>query len=268
MAVPKVSLEKVTASVTLPLPSGAGLRVKKNQKVEEGEVIAQRKASSRAKKYHLNKLISVPAKKTIKCLVKELGQSVKQGELVAQKKTILGKKERFIAPFNGVLDSLTEEGILIIKKEISEKTIKSPFAGVISEASKSSVKLTFAALEIKGSWGAGNKATGFLTLIEGEESDLFSLDGTCEQQIISLQGKLSRGLSYKAVSLGAVGFIVGGLLESSLEKEIKEDVDALPVVVLGEGGKINQEIWGELRKANGKMALIDGQQKRLLIYQS
>lgn len=267
MAAQKVSLEKVTASMTLPIPSGLRLLVKKNQKVKEGEIIAKRKASSQTKSYHLSKLISVSPKKVINYLEKKLGQKVKQGELVAQKKGLLGRSEKFIAPINGILDSLTEDGILRIKKELAEEEIKAPFTGRVSAVTSNSVSFSFAAVEIKGSWGGGKKTTGYLMVIEGEDYDLFSLNRTCQEQIIVLRGKLPKGLWYKAISLGAVGFIAGGLADKSLEKEIEEGDDSLPVVVLGLDGKISQEIWGELKKVNGKMALIDGQERRLLVPQ-
>lgn len=264
-AAQKVNLEKVTASMTLPFPSGIKLQVKKGQKVKEGQIIGQRKASFRTKSYHLSKLIDVSPKKAIKYLEKKLGQTIKQGELVAQKKSLFGKTNRFVAPLDGILDSLSEEGILRIRKEIPEKEVKAPFSGIVSVVSSGSVSLSFAALEIKGNWGKGNKTTGFLMIIKEEDYDLFSLNGTCQEQIVVLKGKLPKGLWYKAVSLGAVGFVVGGLTEKFLQKEIEEGDNSLPTVILGEGDKINQEIWEELKKVNGRMALIDGQQKRLLI---
>lgn len=265
MAAQKVSLEKVTASMTLPIPSGVRLQVKKDQKVKEGQIIAKRKASSQTKSYHLSKLIGVSPKKALKFLEKKLGQKVKQGELVAQKKSFLGKSEKFIAPLNGILDSLTEDGILRIKKELAEEEIKAPFTGRVSATTPNSVSFSFAAMEIKGNWGGGKKATGYLMVIEGEDYDLFSLDGTCQEQIVVLRGKLPKGLWHKAISLGAVGFIAGSLADKSLQKEIEEEDDSLPVVVLGLDDKISQEIWGELKKANGQMAFIDGEEKRLLI---
>lgn len=265
MAAQKISLEKVTASITLPLPSGVKLTVKKEDKVKEGQVIARRKTSSQVKSYHLSKLIDASPKKTINCLVVKIGDRVKEGDLVAEKKGMLGKGERFVAPIDGVLDSLSEEGILKIKKEIAEKEVKAPFSGRVTAASSSSVSLSFASTEIKGSWGSGNKATGYLTVIEGEKDDLFCLDGTCQDQVIALQGELSKGLWYKATSLKAEGFVVGGLKGEFLIKEIEEDEEAIPVVILGIDGKINQEIWGELKKAKGKTVLIDGHQKQLLI---
>ncbi|NIT03327.1 hypothetical protein GTO10_00035 [Candidatus Saccharibacteria bacterium] len=177
----------------------------------------------------------------------------------------MGKKERFVAPIDGVLDSLSEEGILRIKKEIAGKEIKAPFGGRVDAASSGSVGLAFASAEMKGSWGSGNKATGYLIVIEKEEGDLFSLDGTCEEQIVALPGELTKGLWYKAISLGAAGFIAGDLKSKPLLKEIEEDSEAVPVIILGIDGRISQEFWAELKKAKGKMVLIDGQQKRVLI---
>lgn len=251
--------------MTLSLPVGSKLKVKKNEKVQEGQVIAQRKAFSQTKNYHLSKLIRVSPKKAIKFLVKKLGEEVEEGELVAQKRSFFGKSEKFNAPIGGILDSLTEEGVLRIKKEIPEEEIKAPFAGRVTKVSPDSFSLSFASLEIGGREGSGGKATGYLKILEGEKQDLFSLDGSCREQVITIQGKLSKGLRYKAASLGVAGFIVGDLAEELLSKERGEGT--LPVVILGENGKINQEIWKELRKNQGKMILLEGREKRILIPQ-
>lgn len=263
MTAPKVSLEKVATSMTLTLPAGVNLKVKEGQKIKEGQVIAQRKASSQIKSYHLNKLLGISPKKTIKSLVKKIGEKVKEGEVIAKKDSFLGKSEVFTAPLEGILDSLTEDGLLKIRKEISLKEIKAPFAGRVKMASSDSVSLSFAALEIKGSWGVGNKKTGYLKVIE-EDGDLFSLDEACREQIIVFREKLTKGAWYKATSLGAIGLVANGLVDKSLEKMIEED-NSIAVLIFDGDEQIFQEIWQELKKADGKMALIDGEQKRLLV---
>lgn len=265
MTAQKVNLENVTASITLPLPPGAELKVDKNQKVEEGQIVAFRKACYQIKNYHLAKLLDVPPKQTINFLTKKLGEEVKEGDLIAQKKSFLGKSEKFIAPISGVLDSINEEGVLRIKKEIAEEEIKAPFAGIVTDSSSNSLSLTFAAIEIKGNWGRGKKVTGCLSFIEGEELDLFSLDGAYEKQLIAIKGNLSKGLWYKAISLGATGVIAGDVKEEFLIKEIEKEDSLLPVVLLEKDDKIEKEIWEELKKANGRMILIDGEQKQILI---
>jgi hypothetical protein len=265
MTAQKVSWEKVTASLKLPLFSGAKLKVKKGELVKEGEIIAQQKASPQTKKYHLDKLLGVSPAKVMPLLVKAIGESVKEEEVVAEKKGLLGKKEKFIAPINGVLDSLSDEGVLAIRPEIEEKKIEAPFKSRVKELTSNSVTLVFASIEIKGSWGAGNKAQGFLTVLQEEKEDLLSLDGTaCREQILGFQGELSRGWWFKGISLGAKGFLAGGL-DRSLIKEIEEEEENIPVVILGLDGKIEAGVWSELKKSQGKRILIDGLEKRVLI---
>ena len=65
--------------------------------------------------FNLAKNLGVPPKKVVKLMVKSLGELVKKGEVIAVQKTAF-KKKTFLAPVAGVLDSLTEEGILKIKK--------------------------------------------------------------------------------------------------------------------------------------------------------
>lgn len=211
------------------------------------------------KEYDLGQILQVKPQKAIKYLVKGLGQKVKRGELIASKKGFL-KKRNFFAPIEGILDSLTEEGILRIKAPTKKKVkAKSPFPKQAGE--------------IKGNWGKGGQALGELFCLE-EKAALFNLKGKHQDQILALAGKLNRGLWHKAKGVGVKGIICGELPDEEFAKEIEKEVllvgreeksIALPLVVLGEKGKIPENVWQVLKKNQGKKVFIEGDNNRVLI---
>lgn len=217
------------------------------------------KAKPTVKEYDLTGILQVPPKKTIKFLVKSLGQKVKRGELVAEKKGLL-KKRRFFTPVEGILESLTEEGILRIKIPTKKKVkTKPPFPEQ--------------AVKIKGNWAKGGQALGVLFCLE-EKAAIFNLKGEHQDQILALAGRLNRGLWHKAKSIGIKGIICGGLPDKEFGKQIAKEVllvdgetrsISLPLVVLGEKGKIPPDTWQLLTENKGKKIWIDGDSGRVLI---
>lgn len=212
------------------------------------------------KEYDLVQILQVPPKKAIKYLVKSLGQKVKKGELVARKKGLL-KKRSFFAPVEGILDSLTEEGILRIKILAKKKAKTTP-----PFPDQETIK-------IKGNWGKGGQALGNLFCLQ-EKAAIFNLKGEHQDQILALAGRLNRGLWHKAKGIGVKGIICGGLPDQDFGKEAEKEVllvggtkktIALPLVVLGKEGKIPQEIWQVLERHQGKKIFIEGDNIRVLI---
>lgn len=210
--------------------------------------------------YDLVEILQVPPEKVIKCLLKGLGQEVKRGELVASKKGLF-KKRSFFAPVEGILDSLTEEGILRIKI-ITKKRVKTkpPFPDQET-------------IKIKGNWGKGSQALGELFCLE-KEAAIFNLKGEHGDQILALAGRLNRGLWHKAKSIGIKGIICGELPDKEFGKEIEKEVllagdeqrsIAIPLVVLGEKGIIFKDIWQVLKENQGKKIWIEGENRRVLI---
>lgn len=211
-------------------------------------------------KYDLTQILDVPAKKAIKCLVKSLGQKVERGELIACKKGLL-KKRNFYAPIEGILDSLTEEGVL---------RIKTPFKKIAKTKAPFSDQET---IKIKGNWGKGAQALGKLFCLE-KEADIFNLKGDHQGQILALYGKINRGLWFKSKSIGIKGIVCGGLPDEKFGKEIEKEVLlagseerilALPLVVLGGKGEIPKDTWQVLKENQDKEIFIEGDSCQILI---
>jgi len=211
------------------------------------------KINSTVKEFDLLQILGVKPKKLVNCLVKSLGQKVKKGELVAENKGVFGRKE-FLSPVDGILDSLSEEGLLRIRVDQSKRPKTRPRP--IKEG-----------LELQGSWGKGDRTGGELLCLK-ETVGIFDLSDEYAGRILAISRNFDRGFWHKARALGVKGLICGGLPDEDfaieLEREFllvdgKEQGIYLTLVVLGKDGEISQNDWRVLEKNSGKDILIDGE---------
>lgn len=227
--------------------------MKKGEEVKAGTVVASVGAKA-YREFDLASLLGLKPFQIIKKMKGKLGKRVEKDEVVVR-----GTKEAFVSPVSGVLESLSEKGILRIKLTTEPIEVQAPFSGEVSEVSASKVVLSFPALEIRGEWGGGKQGIGELALCVGPNLDLFNLSPSCQGQVVALLGTPTEAAWHKAVCLGLAGMICG----ASPRIEAK---DQAPLVVLGGNqGVIPETIWSILEKNQGKKILVEGEKKRVLI---
>lgn len=258
----------VTASFSFYLPSGSQLKVKEGDLVNRGDLIAKIKLSPIVKEYPLAEVLNISSSRIMDCLLKKLGEKVKEDELVAESKTWLGKqKAKFISPISGVLDSLTEEGILRIRLPSEETEIKAPFPGQIATVSQKQVKLAFPAQELKADWGIGAPQIGTIFCLEKQQADIFDLNGDFQGKIVVVQGGFNHGFWYKATSLGLAGVVAFKLTNKSLKEMIEQEMveqEGFKLPVLFYETAMAPQVWQVFQKNEGKKAIIEGLEKRIL----
>jgi len=266
----------VTASFSLQIPKDYQLKVKKDDVVGQGDLMAIGKQSEEVKEYQLAKQLNISPKRLFGCLLKKPGESIKEGELIVEKKNPFGKtKAKFVAPITGVFDSLTEEGILRLRLPSEAKEIKAPLAGQISIASKDKIEVAFAAQEIKADWGTGSPRIGTLVCLEKQKATLLDLTSDFKNKIVVISGSFNSGFWHKAVSLMLAGVVAASLADKNLEEFIQQentssgeasfsDGVGLPML-LYEEKVFPLQIWQKFLKNEGKKVLIEGEKKRILI---
>ena len=258
----------VTASFFFHLPLGSQLKLKEGDLVNSGDLIAKIKLSPMVKEYPLAEVLNISSGRIMNCFLKKLGEVVEEGDLVAESKTMLGKpKAKFVSPISGVLDSLTEEGILRIKLPSGETEIKAPFPGQIAAVSKKQVELAFPAQELKADWGVGIPQIGTIFCLEKQQADVFDLNGDFQGKIVVVQGGFNHGFWYKAASLGLAGVVASGLTNKSLREIIEQEAvekEGFKLPVLFYETAMAPQIWQVFQKNEGKKAVIEGLEKRIL----
>ena len=264
--------EETTFEFPIELGAQALLLVKKGQLLSEGEVVGKIKRVTE-KEIDLSESLLVKGKQAFKYLTKALGEEVEQGDLIAEKKSFLVTKKVF-SPLAGKLDSLTEEGILKIC-QFFEEEIKTDFSGKVIFVSPEKINLETRALKISGSWGVGKRSCGFLKVLSASlgKEDVFQIQDDILGKILVVSGKISKAFWFKALSLGAVGVLVGDLDKEELKKFSLEQPTVQngvtedhfpPLVVIGKS-EIDQEILEKLKKLEGKKTLIDGEKAQVII---
>lgn len=269
MTTPKKLLEKITYEWLIGLHGEVSWETRVNDRVGTEEQVGM------VKKIHqeeidLPKLIGVKGQKAVGCLVKSLGEEVKKGELIAQKKGVFGVREAY-APFDGKLESLSETGFLRIVFS-QEKKIKSLFGGRVIQASKEQLVIKFPAWRLNGTWGIGEKQAGVLELVQDKEEEaLFKMNAGVAETILMVRKGISKSFWFKALSLGVRG-VVCGRLEPVLKRFLarqwaapKDNKELPSALVMMEKGEIGNKIWERVKKYQGEKVIIDGQQACLVI---
>ena len=246
-------LETKTCQVTFSLPPEAKVLVEKGDPVIVGKLLFQ--TPERFQEFNLIKVLKVSPAKLGQYLLVGPGFRVKEGQILAQKKSLLGQ-EFFKSPVDGLVTEILPEGFIKIK--VGEKEdFKSPLKGRVKEVGTDGLVLEFEAAVLTASWGQGPGKWGEIEILEREEEiKLTDLSKSALGKILVVVGKASCGFVYKAEALEACGVVCG-----SLEKEMKT-VD-LSLLVLGKEDLTAKLIWDTLKKHAGERAFISGEKKTL-----
>ena len=206
----------------------------------------------------LARKLKVKRRQAIKCLVKTLGEEIEQGEIIAVKKTF-SKKRLYYSPVSGVLDSLTEKGILTIKVPAKE------------EDQKDCEEIP--GWKIEGEWGWGDKEKSKLYCLDQDE-EVIKLDQSLKGKIIAIEGALCRGAWHKAKAIGAKAIVCQKLPDKRFEREVSKEylllngakkLISLPLLVVPGESEPGESSWKKIKEHHQKEALINPSRKELIL---
>ena len=251
--------ESGKSTFIIPLSSGAKINCQKGDKLKEDEILGQFFPKGEIKEYDLAKILKTNPKKVKKYLLLSLGSKVEQDQLLGEKKGLFGTNY-FRSPVSGLVDALTENGVLKIRLTGEKIDIPIPVAGEIKEITTETVVIEFPALILKGENGFGGEEWGRLQMVGDNKKkvDLGDLDREVKGGILVVAGNIPQALLHKAEALGGVGVVAG-----KTDEEEAEDL-----IILAAGGKeekISEKIWKELSEHQGEKAFISGKKKELVI---
>lgn len=248
---------KESVSLEILLPEGSRVQVEVGDRVLRGQPVASQEGKTR--EIDLGKLLGVPAKRVGKYLLSSLGSQVKKGQMLAEKKGLF-KKKFFKSPIDGVLESLTEKGILKIREKKKGQEIKIPTNGKVKKIKEEKVLIEVPVVKIAGDWAIGKSTWGLVKICSSKEkNELADLGEEIEGKLLAFKGEIPVALAYKAEALGATGLVVG-----RVDKLAK--CDQLAVLSLGgQEGVIPRSLWTALAKFEDKPARILTEEKLLII---
>lgn len=253
-AAPKTVKEKSLFALPVVFDGKIVLTVEKGEKVEEGQVLGKivRKKETLI---DLAAKLGVRGKKALAFLAREFGEGVGEGEIVARKKSLFGKKEA-VSPVSGRLASLDDKGMLTIET-VEEEELKAEFAGEIKKIEESSLEMVLPAWVVEAKDGRGEEVRGKIMALASLET-MTSLEADQVEGKILAVAQFNRTLWYKAAALGAAALVFP---EQEGESEPCLKKDELPFLIL----PVESEFWPKAEKEEDKEAICLPAEKKLVI---
>lgn len=246
------------------IPQDFVVNVKKGESVLSGQVIARRNASSE-KRIPLASLLGVSGKKARKYVHKEPGDSIKTGEIIAVKPSIVSVTEVVSTVSGTVLGFDRESGDILFEKtsESSSETadVVAPFNGVIASIEDGKVLLDIKNGDgVVGKRGVGASANGLL-ILAGKDMEV-PIGGV--QIIVSMIGNIVLGPSFSTEALvKASGMGIAGIVALKINPADIELLDQkrmlLPLL------EVDLPTWQALAKQEGKKVYLDPVAKTVLV---
>lgn len=254
-------LQHTTTVLSYRLPKNSEILVSVGSEISEGETLAKTYVSKNTLSFPLASILKVKPDNIFRFMLKKVGEYVKNGDLIAQKKGFLGIfKKKFHSPVDGTIDSIdAATGDLIIKLAAQEYPFKSDVNGRVVEVSNDLVSVEFKAMEISAETSYNGKKVGKLSFK--------ALEGEMEGEILAVKEEVGRDFLFKASAMGALAIIcpdemkdvIGTFdFEKKLKVLSKEVSISMPVFMVG-------DVWETLEKHEGKKIILDGDSKKIYL---
>lgn len=247
----------------LPLPGE--VVVKKGDLVKADDVVARTDLPGNVQPLNVAGLLSIPPDDLPLVMLKKEGESVRKGEPIAQSKGFFGLfKSTVTAPSDGVIESISNiTGQVILREPPVPVEVKAYIDGEVVEVfPREGVSVETEASYVQGIFGIGGEGVGILDiLVSSPESEL-----TPDLITADARGKVLVGGSFatvealnRAVEMGAVGVVVGGIDDKNLRSFLGYDIG---VAITGNEEKgitlVLTEGFGKLTMAHRTFDLLEG----------
>lgn len=241
------------------LSEGFIAKIAVNDKLKTGDVIAERKGKSKEEVIHFSSDYKIPPNKIHKALKKNLGDSIKEGSVLAIKKKLFGG-EKIISKISGTIVKIDEEKGDIYVKTLNEsdsenEQLLSPVDGVVEICNNEKIVIKTDKDVILAEDSLGGQASGeilyFANLLENELNS--SIAGK-----VALVKTLDKVSFYKIMGLDAAGIITQEIEDTDFI-DLTEKRITTPVM------NVTDEDFKKIVKKDGKKVYLNGKDKSIAI---
>lgn len=240
-------------SIILPIPPKATATVALGDLVTPHDTVWSFSSTSEDRTIHLARILKVSPDKIEKYLKVVPGDKLKEGEVIAVKKSLL-HKIMVKSPQDAVLKNVDiERGTvtLEVSQDGSKLSVSSPggVSGKVIRISPEEIEIETEGHVYTGKKGSGGEIQGILHVVALDRVTLFNLEGDLENAIL-LVSNLDEEVLTKLDVMGVVGLIM-------LENELSDT--SFPWLSVG------KETHEKLKKHDGKKVIIRPMQKIAVI---
>jgi len=203
-------------SLPISLPDGFIPSVKTGDKIIVGQVIAL-KTSRGEERINILKELSISKSQIKKVLRKIPGEEVKEGDIIAQKKSFLGQSITLRSRVSGtVIRYERDSGNLIIKTGASStpENLISPVDGIVGLCDNIQIVIDTDKNVLIGEKSVGEKGQGTILVLESD--DPYHLNAHAIEKIVV--GEIfTREMLLKGIGIGVTGLIGSSISDEDIE---------------------------------------------------
>lgn len=269
-------------SLPISIPQGFHVIVQQGDSVEVGQILAKLEddppfdtqdttSSEEERVIDLSEALGISAEDTRKFLKKGPGDSVSQGEIIAEKGSVLGlKKMQVISNVQGTVIRFERDTGKVVIRSVSssmpqtisprQTMIISPLAGTITVCNNNAIILESKSTSILGSRGSGGTAKGEIVALSPKDNQKAVTSDQITKDLIRkivLVPDVEKEAVAKAAAIGVAGFL-GTELSSDLFAYVTSRKIDLPIIA------IDQSIGKKLIKIKNDV-IMHGQQKVIVL---
>lgn len=250
--------------ISFPVSDVYSVTVAQGDTVKQGQVLAHKVAPA---EHILNipEAMDISLKEVKHVLKKSIGDIIQKGDIIAEKKSLFGKRKAVItSSIDGTITRYERStGNLIVQtdQKTASNEIISPVAGTVDLCNNKEIVIATDNAIVGLQASSGTSASGELAILtesfqSGGNNILYFLDSRAVGKVI-LGGTISRDILIKGNGIGVAGFIGVTIRESDLDY-LRERRITMPVIT------ISHESSETLKKAEGEKVTLDASNKIII----
>jgi len=264
---------KITKKRILPLKGEVVVKV--GDRVKPDTVVARTELPGTVEPVNVANILGVPPEDVIEAMLKKEGDMVREGEVIAKSKSFFGLfSSSAKAKISGKIENISKvTGQVLLRGAPMPVEVKAYLDGVVTEVfPNEGVAVTTWGAFVQGIFGIGGETHGPIKIVSKTPRDILSekeIDNSCKGCIIIGGALVTAAGLQKAISVGALGIVVGGFNDKDLRDFLGYDLGVaitgsekkgITLVVTEGFGEIMmaQKTYDLLKSYEGRMACING----------
>lgn len=251
------------------IPGTGQALVSVGERVEPADILARYEASSGQRLVKLAAVLKVSGHHVHKYLTKKVGDRIYQGEIIAQKKGLLGIGKKIVtSPADGIFDALLPDGSMMIKFLPVPRKLAAAVAGVVKTVINNTITIQTEVAKIYGFAGAGMLREGTIRIIAKPNEFILpsQINPSHQGEILVGGATIARATVEKAVTLGIKGIVVGGMnYRDYLSLGNQSDVGITILLTEGFGVRpMGGDVYNFLLDKVDSFSFISGREKQII----
>jgi hypothetical protein len=212
-------ISSALARIERRLPYAGEVLVRQGQRVEPEEIVARAFVPGIPQIVNLARALTIAPALVERAMVREVGNKVAQGEMLARSSRIGGRS--CLSPVSGKIEAVdSETGYVTISPDPTVYELQATVRGLVMEVmANQGVRIETPAAQVYGAFGFGQERSGVLRLLVTDPSEPIRpemLDARSAYAIIIGGSGITAAALRRAVQEQVRGVIVGGVDEAEL----------------------------------------------------